>query len=74
MIQIGNFEYTQTDKGQWIYKSKDSAPVKKEKPKYREQPQFPIQDRIEAGSKNRFGKVIEKTVIEVTKYIKENLS
>ena len=74
MITIGNFEYNQTDTGQWIFKAKDSLPVKKDKPKYREQPQFPIQDKIEASSKNRFGKVIEKTVIEITKHIKDNLS
>lgn len=73
-IQIGNFEYTQDDKGQWIYKAKPSSPLSSsDKPKYKEKPQFKLQETIENASKERFSLVLNKTVLELTNYLKENI-
>jgi hypothetical protein len=72
-ISIGNFEYTQGEKGEWIYKAKESNPLVKDKPKYQEKPQFKLQETIEQQSKNRFIKVMNHSVIEITKHIKDNL-
>jgi hypothetical protein len=72
-ISIGNFEYTQDEKGEWIYKAKEIKPLKSEKPKYREKPQFKLQEIIEGKSKNRFMKIMNHSVIEISKFIKDNL-
>lgn len=74
-IAIGNFEYTQNDKGEWIFKAKDSNPLSsgKEKPKYQEKPQFRIQEVIEGKSKNTFRQIVNKEVIEITKFLNDNL-
>jgi hypothetical protein len=75
-IQIGNFEYTKDDKGEWIYKAKESNSLssKKVNPKYQEKPQFKLQETIEGKSKIRFSKVMNYSVIEITKFLKDNLS
>jgi hypothetical protein len=74
-ISIGNFDYSQNEKGEWIYKAKESKPlIKSNKPaKYREKPQYQLQETIEGKSKEKFNKIIGKTVLEVTKYIKDNI-
>ena len=69
-IQIGNFEYTQDEKGDWIYKSKQSLPLSKEKAQYKEEPQYPLQTTIEGLSKTNFAELINKTTFELINYIK----
>lgn len=74
-VRIGTFDYTKGEKGEWVFKAIESTPLAapKEKPKYREVPQFPLQVTIESKSKNRFMKVMNLSVIEITKHIKEKL-
>ena len=73
-IQVGNFDYSKNEKGEWIYKAKEQAPLTKPAaPKYKEKPQFALNDVIEGKSKNRFRKIVNHTVIEVTKFIKDNI-
>lgn len=73
-ILIGNFEYTKDDKGAWIYKAKQSAPLSSSvKPKYKEQPQFKLQTQIEGSAKKRFGTVLNASVLEITKFLKDNV-
>lgn len=73
-IQIGNFEYTKDDKGDWIYKSNPSSSLSKEKAQYREKPQYAVQEEIEGKSKDQFKKLINSTVLELIKYIKEEIN
>lgn len=72
-ITIGNFDYSQDEKGNWIYKAKDFVPLKKEKPKYQEKPQYKLQEKIEQQSKSRFNKIMNLSVIEVMKFLNNNL-
>lgn len=74
-ITIGNFDYTQDEKGEWIYKARETAPIGKtpDRPKYREKPQYKLNEVIEGKSKNRFSKIINHTALELINYIKENL-
>lgn len=69
-IQIGGFEYSKDDKGEWIYKATPSLPLSTEKAKYRELPQYQVQDEIEGKTKETFKKLINSTVIDIVGYLK----
>lgn len=73
VITIGNFDAIQNAKGDWMYKAKDSSPLKKGTVKYKEKPQYPLQNEIEDNSKSRFNKVLNKTVLESVSFIKNNI-
>lgn len=72
-IPIGNFDATQDEKGAWIYKARETGPLKKKNPVYQEKPEYKLQEEIEQHSKDRFRAVLNKTVLESVKFIKENL-
>lgn len=71
-IQIGNFDYLQDEKGNWFYKAKEPLPLASgEKAKYREQPQFKLQTKIEGETKEKFVKIINISAIEIIKHLKK---
>jgi hypothetical protein len=49
------------------------SPCLNKKPKYQEKPQFKLQEIIEGKSKNRFMQIMNASVIEITKFIKDKL-
>jgi hypothetical protein len=74
MIQIGNFSYTKDDKGNWIYKANDPAPLSSNKEAvYQEKPLFDLQLTIENNSSKKFEQIAKNNIIEIAKYLKENL-
>lgn len=74
-INIGNFEYTQDAKGNWIYKAKESVPISAAsgKAEYKEKPQYPLQEEIEGAAKVKFRVILNKTILQTVSYIKNNL-
>lgn len=72
-ISIGNFDYTHDEKGQWIYKAKQSAPLSSGKPKYQEQPQYKLQETIEGKAKETFGRILNNTVLTITKFLNDTV-
>lgn len=73
-ITIGNFDYSQDEKGEWIYKASESKPLKSGEAKYQEKPAFPLQIKIESSSKNKIAQILKQSVIEISKHIKNTLS
>lgn len=71
-IQIGNFDASQDEKGNWIYKAKETQPLKPVA-KYREKPQYKLQETIEQHSKSNFSLKLNKTVLEAVTFIKKSL-
>ena len=71
-ITIGNFDAT-LEYGKWIYKAKEQGRLINKNAQYKENPQYDISDQIEATSKDRFRKELNKSVIEITKFIKEHI-
>lgn len=68
---IGNFLASKDHKGNWIYKAKEIVPIaKKKEAKYRERPQFKLQEEIEGNAKTKFKLVTNNTVLKIVKFIK----
>lgn len=74
-IRVGNFNYTQNEKGEWIYKSIDVKPLlhKKEKAKYKERPRFKLQEKIEDNSKQTARKIFANSAKEIARFLKNKL-
>jgi hypothetical protein len=72
-IPVGNFEYTQDDKGGWTFKAKEGDVLKKDgtlKVEYKELPQFDLIYGIEAHMQGQMDNEIKQAVKEITKELK----
>jgi hypothetical protein len=73
-LQIGNFTYSKDENGSWIYKANDPAPLASNKEAvYKEKPLFDLQLTIENNSSKKFEQIAKNNIIEIAKYLKENL-
>lgn len=70
-ISIGNFIASQDEKGNWIYKAKESNKlINSLKPKYREKPQFKLLGDIESVAKSNFRTTLKNTILKSLTIIK----
>jgi len=73
-INIGNFDYELKD-GLWIYKSADKSILpKKSKPCYQDKPQYKAIEQFESEQKKMHQNMLELTVQELNKYLKDNVN
>lgn len=70
-FEIGNFIGERQKNGTFLYKSKEFTPLKKKaKSSYKDLPQFPIVGTVEEEFKKVGRTMIEKTGIDIIKYLK----
>ena len=69
-ISVGNFLASKDGKGVWSYTSKELPAVKKVIKKYKEKPQFELQEQIEGNSKAKFKIATNNTILKILKFIK----
>lgn len=66
MIKVGNFEATQNDKGEWIYKAENpKLKSGKLKAKYRDLPRYKAIYKIEDEYKKDFNSMLKKMFNEI---------
>lgn len=69
-INIGNFQYSQDDKGNWIYKAIDVKKVNK-KASYKDVPQYKAIQTFEDQYKNEYKLILDQAIKEINQYLND---
>lgn len=69
-INIGNFQYSQDDKGNWIYKSIDVKKVNKNA-KYQDLPQYKAIESFEDIYKHEYKLILDQAIKEINQYLND---
>ena len=64
MLQFGNIQYSQNEKGQWLYKSLPLKFAPFKKAKYQERPRYRVILEWEKELQSDFNKILLKTSVE----------
>jgi len=75
MIEINGHIVEKNNKGQWIWKAKESNPISipRLKPKHNERPEFPLSETIEQKAVRRYEKQLGKMTLEITNFLKKQI-
>lgn len=67
-IQVGNFEYTQDEKGEWLFKASEPGKLKG-KSQYKEKPQFKIIEALDKEMSKSMEKQLNQFTKDATKFL-----
>lgn len=74
MIKVGGYIYDLNEKGEWVFKAKDSDPVDVKgalKPKYKDLPRYKLIYDIEKDMNRQMGKQISLFSKDLSKFLKK---
>lgn len=71
---LDQFDIEKQKDGTFLYKAKEgftASAAKITKAQYKERPQYPLIEKIEVESKEKYNSILKETTIEIVKFIKK---